>query len=430
MPDPKVPVAKVVKAEPPPVSPFGTYAWTGATNATLEDLLTKEVAKPANMTSLHAPSPIPFSMIALAKDGKHLYAGSSSKDAISGVVTRLDLEMDFSASLLKVGVLYAATELLAAVNRLVAQDSITSQADLVSACQKKFTPEIDKAAWARVRNKPRVSSSNPASFPDWDNIFSWTGKAEPDGPVEFSTKAVTTNRIGFRPNGTWGALVLNNTFAVSLRDMITVSGDIEAAQCIAGLGYAYLNAVMIKGGFFDPSATKGHERGIWIAGDYENMLQERIKAVNDRDGALVMCTEAMCRMMAMIESGVLVNDTAVGGKSNENMRNALATTMTHNQPFIQRLSATAPASPFTLTRNKLGYGFKGKSTTEILTSECSVLQWKLDAAGNTQKLLDKHKLTGTLIVCWQNVRWDLFDWFDPIADIVAQTLTNFLATTP
>src|SRR5579885_2238289 len=76
-----------------PMNPFALvtpYPYVGVPDPTLQAELTKAMTLKANTDRLGDDPHVPFSMIALATDGKHRYAGV------------LDAEMDFSSSLLKV----------------------------------------------------------------------------------------------------------------------------------------------------------------------------------------------------------------------------------------------------------------------------------------------------------------------------------------
>jgi hypothetical protein len=372
-----------------PFTPVSPYPWTGAPDPALQKALAAAAGDQANISRLGTKAHVPFSMIALATDGKHRYAGVSGTD------------MDFSGSLLKVAVMYAAFELRAAANRLIAALGIPYKPGqpqaLPPAVPDAFNAPINDTADVRVRGKP-----GGQKFPKYDTILRFTGIGAPVGPVEF-TDAFQTNLTG----------------------MIVHSGDAEAGACIRALGYAYLNAVLKTAGFFTPGARKGKEEGIWIAGDYESAPQVRIAALNDGSGALVMTTEAMCRLVAMIETGELVNDSALHGQSNLDMQDLLLSAAKGpDTPFISKVSSPLP---FSIAKNKLGWAHLGRGEKgPAIASEASVLVWNATDPATAKKLAD-HKLTGTLVICWQNVNNDEVTEFDPIADIVTQTYRAILS---
>jgi len=371
------------------------YPYLGVPDPTLQAELTKAMTLKANTDRLGDDPHVPFSMIALAADGKHRYAGV------------FDAEMDFSSSLLRVGVLYAAFELRAAVNRLAVANTIASQADLDAALPKAFNPVINATALSRMRDQPMGTG------PAYATMFEFTGDAAPNGPVAFTSD-----------------------FATAIHDMTVSSDDVAAGVCIRALGYAYLNAVLMKGGFFLPGKMAGDERGIWIGGDYNAAAKQRIQAINDGTGAFVMTTRAMCRLMALQETGELVDDAAAGGTSNAEMGAILTeTARSGNAPFITTVSAAVRAAqPFELKKNKLGFAHLGRHEEgAAVASECSVLTWKTDAAsdpdGSIAKALAKHKLTGTLVICWQNVHdVEIHRNYDGLSDVVTQTYRGLLAS--
>jgi len=397
-------------ALPAPILPFPPlepHRWTGVADPTLDQLLNHALQDPANLSRLGTTPRVPFSMIALATDGKHRVAGNP--EAAS--------DMDFSGSLLKVAVMYAAFELRAAANRLALARSIKSNAGLLTALAKEFDKPIRNAAQPRLRDLPRPGG------PRYGDILAFTNAAAPAGPVAFSTAAAPVK-----------------SFTTALHEMIVPSDNGLAGQCIRALGYAYINAVLTQAGFFVPSVTEGLERGIWIAGDYGSAAQQRVNAQNDGKGALVMTTEAMCRLVAMLEAGVLVDDSAAAGTSNQEMKALLAEAAIGAAPAFQPVDPPfigRPPSfgtqPFTVVRNKLGLaGLDRGGSGPKVASECSVLAWKTGATadpdGKVKKSLADRRLTGTLILCWQNARADL--QLEVLSDIVTQSYGRLLTLPP
>ncbi|MEO8880073.1 MAG: hypothetical protein ABI446_06705 [Gemmatimonadaceae bacterium] len=366
-------------------------------------------------------------MIALAKDGKHLYAGFRDDD------------MDFSGSLLKVAVLYAAFELRAAANRLAAEIELTPGDDLFAALRAAFGNSIEAVSLTRLQGKPRPKPKTPIAIPVYEDILELTTRIPPNGPVDFTSKQVTTDRIARGPDpvthtGTHHNITATQDFLSALNAMIVESDDMSASQCISALGYSYINAVLMKAGLFKPNSMKGDEQGIWIGGEYENLKQSRILALNDGTGAFVMDTEAMCRLMALIFTGIAVNDSSSGGTSNKEMQDMLEASILGNPPFILRRTAAAPALKFRLARNKLGLAGLGRNEEKgIVASECTVLTWNTDTASDPGALfaqgIAKHNLTGDVVVCWQNLPLpSSTQMFDGIGDIVEQTYGEFLKT--
>ena len=100
----------------------------------------------------------------------------------------------------------------------------------------------------------------------------------------------------FAVSGAPGALTVGFTtgYDASLERMIVPSDNNDAGRCIRGVGYAYLNGLMLKHGFFDyPGAP---QKGIWLAGDYGASEVVTIPCDNDRDTKQGTTSSAMARL--------------------------------------------------------------------------------------------------------------------------------------
>ena len=402
----QIPV-KLGAAKKAPIVPWPTpaYAWSGKHDPKLQTALDDAMGRDDVKNGLGLHPRVPFSMIALATDGNHREA------------SHLGPEMDFSGSLLKLGVMYAAFELRAAANRLVTATPIDKvlpsidEKNLTKALSDAFDSIINATAVRRVRNMPTGGG------PKYGDIFTLTDLPPPKGPVAFS-----------------------DTFNANLTNMIVDSGDDTAAACIRALGYAYINALFKQVGFFTGSGERrGDEGGIWIAGDYAQARQVRILAQNDGDGALVMNTDTMARLMALQELGALVDDRAVGGTSNQEMGKLVVAAVTGAFPPWISASvshATRVGQEFWVNKNKLGAAGLGRGESgPAVASECSVLQWRTDSAkdpdGSIKKSIDAHGLTGLLVICWQNVREnEINQEFDAISHLVSHAYGDYLKTAP
>jgi len=107
-------------------------------------------------------------------------------------------------------------------------------------------------------------------------------------------------------------------------------------------------------------------------------------------------------------------------------------------PFILR---GAPSPPFRLNGNKIGQGPIGPDPAAtndpvndktLVSSEVSILMWTGDPADSadrtaTQAQLASKGLTGLVVVCWQNYRGYYVGKFDPIANVVINTVKSYLA---
>ena len=102
---------------PAPLFPEKPYAITLTPDHRLQELLANNVKTLITYARHGAKRPTPrqqvaFTLILMAKDGNHRYAGV------------LDDALCYSASLLKVGVMYAAYEYRAAANRFLQANTI------------------------------------------------------------------------------------------------------------------------------------------------------------------------------------------------------------------------------------------------------------------------------------------------------------------
>jgi hypothetical protein len=137
--------------------------------------------------------------------------------------------------------------------------------DLVTRFNTARTPKDANALFQMIRKEldPRIAVCCPmiqgradsVRSPAWRDMFEASGK---DGTV-------TVN--------------FTRDYAKSLWKMIVPSDNNEAGRCIRGVGYAYLNGLMLNHGFFDTSAKKG----VWLAGDYGSSEVVTIPCDNDKD---------------------------------------------------------------------------------------------------------------------------------------------------
>ena len=368
------------------VSPFALtpYKLSTKRDATLQSTLKSNVDFQLNRR-LPGKSPrrVPFSVLLLAQNsvGPHLYAGVD------------DDQLCFSASLLKPAVLYAAVELLAAANRLVAAQSITDPKKFLLALDNEFDDQITKAAVREIRKQP----FDPA--PDWETIFDFNAGGSP--PVTFK-----------------------GPFAIALSAMITISHDPSATACIRALGYSYIDGALAAAGLLQLKGRK--TRGIWISGDYANNEIRIFGTMNDGLGKLVMDTETMVRLFALVQFGVL---TGAAGAST--MASLLAGPVTRKPlPFITHADDVADDTkvsvPFTVLLNKLGIDHLGRTGMgPKVSSECSVIEWKTSET-DTVAALKRLDLSNRMVICWQNFRVEEAKGFGKIRSVVISTVEQFV----
>jgi hypothetical protein len=354
---------------------------------------------------------IPFSMMFLATspDGPHIYAG------VDHTV------MYFSASLLKVGVMFAAFELRESADRLASTLTIPpdtntpeqQQTWLVNALNQAFKQGLAHSSRAR-----QLDSLTP-NTPRYGSIFSFDPTRDPFA-VDFNSTSPTSVYSGsLTGNGAFRAAAAAQPFSVNLNKMITVSGDFEASQCIQALGFTYINAALANGGFF-----RTGDYGIWISGDYDLLEVRPVATMNDGDGKLVMDTQTMCRVFALIELNKLVDQL-----SSEAMHDLLAGTLTSDPPWITRddQDNTITTLPYTVLTNKLGVDHLGRPghLGQNVYSECSVLQWHTSDTSTVNKL-SALGLSRKIVVCWQNLQENQTKTFSGIRDMVENIVAEFL----
>ena len=92
--------------------------------------------------------------------------------------------------------------------------------------------------------------------------------------------------------------------------MIVPSDNAEAGRCVRGVGYAYLNGLMLQHGFFD--ASNGKKKGIWLAGDFSGSHVVTIPCDNDRETKQGTTSAMMARLGTVILLGTVLPATSHG----------------------------------------------------------------------------------------------------------------------
>jgi hypothetical protein len=190
----------------------------------------------------------------------------------------------YGASLVKIAVMFAAFRL---------RESVID-------VEKYFTAKDRKEFFARLTDGWRplvetsVSSRHP-DFPQLDQIFTSAGD------IDF-----------------------NDDFKKHLTDMVQVSKNEAAAECVHRLGYQYINGALAAAGLFD-SAGSG---GLWVGGDYvkgdyakrrkyedfeEIPVNKGVnKAIHDPKGVTTQgaTAESVAKFLALVDTDQLVSARA------------------------------------------------------------------------------------------------------------------------
>lgn len=360
-------------ANPTPITPAFTLQQY-LNKAYTEALVAHELGtQPADdsTTSLH----VPISLYAHVRSGgNHFYAGIH------------DDEMHFSASLLKVAAMYAAFSLRAEARELAEVRDVGDDKAFFKALGQQFTTNDAVPA---IRNAGPAVGLNP----QYAEILSVTGFASGTLTVDFT-----------------------DDFWKHLRGMIIPSDNSSAAHCIRRLGYAYINVILMNGGFFDPLTNTG----IWLAADFAGGVRVEVNSVNDGKAAQVTTSRQMARLFSAIQLGTLVRSV-----DDEAMRQLLREAAQVDRPWISRFGTRL----YKFAGVKVGLANLKPNTPPKgpdVYSEGVLLKWKGDVAK-----LSALNLTGDIAVCWQNVRKSAFDTGVPaIAKMIETTFADFLAQTP
>jgi hypothetical protein len=422
-----------------PLTPFAAvrYPTVSTPDDKFKAALTTALGAQAAAGRFGSGSRIAFSMIALASNGNHKYAGNDP----------VDEEMHFSASLVKVAAMFAAHELLAAARRLAKRKGFADAAAFRSALATEFNPAISTKTVASIR----TLTVNPALMehaPKYDLIFDVQNTGVANVPV----------------------IEFTNAFRDDLVSMIGHGTNDGASRVIRKVSYDYINAALIAGGFFDPPRPPAAQNGIWLAGDYlgdknkpkfnnaAHIPYVRIDCVNDcfTSGGVTDCgvaqistTRRMSNLFALIELGkcpaadpIQVMDTDLGQMipdSCSKMKGLLAEPKPiipnsggqRDVPWLDQSRLLGVTARFSVTRDKIGVASKKPDDPPgpSVHSEGLIVKWN-NAAGDAARLATRN-LTGTIAISWQNlVGPPPGKDFDGIARVVNDAFAAYIATPP
>ena len=195
------------------------------------------------------------------------------------------------------------------------------------------------------------------------------------------------------------------TFDSALEGMIVPSNNSNAAECVHGVGYGYLNGSLAAGGFFDPATQKG----IWVAGDFMGGTQwpaaKLVTTTNDGPSAQAATTRAMARLVALIATKRAL-DAASCDEMLGRMQRAAAG---RDVPWITRGGGVPRA---VVTNDKIGQGPLSSAGAPLVDSEVSVLT---GAVASGRKY----------VVAWQNLLNSSTIQFTDVAKIIIDTITAY-----
>jgi hypothetical protein len=360
----------------PPVDPFPSeYPTPFTLDPALDTKLTEAIAA---ATEGGLNSDIPISIVVLKADGHHLHAGNRHE------------EMHFSGSMIKIAAMYAAHEMRAAANRVFGGTPPKTSKDAIAELVRGMNPQIAANAAKEIKN---LSAAN------------LTKVLQPDYATAFKLPPPAADNTDF-----------TNSMKGFLTSMIVNGTNRGAANTIHAVGFGYLTAALIKGGFFKPDPVASKNKGLWLAGDFldagdtGNWTEDgRVGCINDTDTAQGTTTIQMAKLITL-----MVDRKLVDGMSSDAMLKFLKDARDHGfKPWILR-SKAGPAN-FKVTHNKLGEGFlKPANGGKTVMSEASIIT---DVKGGVAR---------RFVVVWQNVSetGPEDDQFGHVARIVKEFLAR------
>ena len=226
----------------------------------------------------------------------------------------------YAASMLKAACLYAAHALRDLVQRFARARAPKDPHKLFQMLQAELDPKIAVCCPLVTGRAPKVL------LPRWVDVFTASGSG-------------AAMSISFTPG-----------YTTSLHEMIVPSNNGEAGRCIRGVGYAYLNGLMLKHGFFDDSSSS--KTGLWLAGDYSGSDVVTIPCSNDKDTKQGATSNAMARLGTVILLG-----SVLPGASHGEMA-ALLKESSHgtDSSYFTRRSIANHLNGSQVTHGKIGLG--------------------------------------------------------------------------
>jgi hypothetical protein len=277
----------------------------------------------------------------------------------------------YAASMLKVACLYAAHTLLDLVQRFARARAPKTPAALFPMLKSELEPLIDVCC-------PMVRGRAPSvRLPRWSDVFSASGTG-------------AGMSVRFTPG-----------YTTSLEQMIVPSDDVEAGRCIRGVGYAYMNGLMLRHGFFDDIS----QLGVWLAGDYNNADVITIPCDNDKDTKQGTTSEAMARLGTIILLGSVLPAASHGDMTK------LLEKSSHGKDssYFTRKVVQGHLSHHKVTHGKIGLG---------------PLKSKQDVFSDVNAISDPVGGGGRFVVCYTNVDYHPYA-VDHVLSVFMETMRTY-----
>lgn len=286
-----------------------------------------------------------------------------------------ETQMFFSASLLKLVLLYASFELVAQVNALAPALTATSAAKFLDRVRREFSATIERS----VRRIPAGR---------WRTVsFGQALTATPAGANQFRVALSGTHETHV------GKIFSEQNQNNSPRDTMQ------------RVGYSYVNRALEAAGFLDADTGVG----IWMATDYGGWsdfhvpVATRSSGRNPRNGSssAAMTAIAMANLLAHLHRDQLVD--AASSQRMRTMFNAGG-----GWSWFGQLSNPAAFS-FEVTGCKIGHASSGSAFVGSVLSEAAYLRRKSDSA--------------RFLAVWQNVPDEL--GFEPVYRVIDEMIKNW-----
>ncbi|KQW89185.1 hypothetical protein ASC94_22315 [Massilia sp. Root418] len=214
-----------------------------------------------------------------------------------------DDEMVYAASLLKVGVMYAAFALRARVQAFAdaaKANGITAAPELFSLIKRAWTPKL-KATFP-ARSATSFKNGQDVTIPQFAKLFTLSAA----GKIEFAAATTAISDADLDAAGEFGAPV--GRFHEWMRLMMRWSNNAAASRCVLALGYFYINGLFAKAGFFDAATGKG----LWISGDYTGHDWVKSAAEQAANAAGVALAPRWATAQGRTKSNFVANALQVG----------------------------------------------------------------------------------------------------------------------
>ncbi|HME28084.1 MAG TPA: hypothetical protein VKI44_43310 [Acetobacteraceae bacterium] len=328
---------------PPPVPlfpPAPTINLVG--NSQLQNALKAAVTA---VTVAGKPPPFGLTIVDLTS------ASASGNDFASAGLNQ-DVE-HYAASMLKVACLYAAHALRDLVQRFARTRGPKDSATLFQILQTELSPQIAVCCPTVAGRAPKVL------LPRWQDVFTASG------------------------TGAGMSVRFTSGYTASLEQMIVPSDNAEAGRCIRGVGYAYLNGLMLKHGVFD----SGNNTGVWLAGDFSGSDVVTIPCDNDKDTK----QGTTSAMMARLGTVILVGSVLPAASHGEMIELLKKSSHGSDSSYFTRSQIPTHLNGTQVTHGKIGLG---------------PLKSGRDVYSDLNAIADPLGHGGRFIVCYTNVDYN------------------------